>query len=552
MDKLNIKSFEGLYKSLPEINLKVKASIPGISGLREAVELLSSSVAILGKMFSSVNFSAINGEITSLNASISMLCSTLDNMPAKQNAVNDSANSYAYVLSKTGEIIIKSLLGPVANLTDRIDNTGKTTNMLTDIFKDLLSAIYDIATGLSVIYTLSPSAFNKIVQYGVLVGTTFRSLLPIIGIVSAAIVTLGLTVMGVINAVRSIPLLVNSIKRNFAGESIIDIGLDNIKEMSFGVLDFTRKSNSAVKDKPLNGMGDRLELDRELNEELQTEKDKRAAWENGFKKLSTDNSGITSSITQNIQGYKEELNLVKLQNEELDELKLKLEANTGNLGAEKDIRMQILDVEREIFRLQTGIDFKINSVHVPKTSEAISKVLENMPGITRRSGPPRANELTPRERRQEEFEHEKELLQLEEQKMEYAQGMWSNFQGMLEATGLMKGQFGEIISFINSFINGISSGVSFVDSLVGFFSSFIPGGSVIAGAASGGGAMSGMQYPGSSGSYNTGQMLNSARGNTTSNVSMQPINISGELRLRGKDAVYVYDRNKAIQQSLIN
>jgi hypothetical protein len=90
--------------------------------------------------------------------------------------------------------------------------------------------------------------------------------------------------------------------------------------------------------------------------------------------------------------------------------------------------------------------------------------------------------------RLEQGQKEEELMRMQ---LGYANDMWSNFQGMLQSTGLMKGQFGEIISFINSFISGISSGVSFFESLVGFIGSFIPGGGAVTAIAGQAGGMPG-------------------------------------------------------------
>ncbi len=57
--------------------------------------------------------------------------------------------------------------------------------------------------------------------------------------------------------------------------------------------------------------------------------------------------------------------------------------------------------------------------------------------------------------------------------------MLGDFTGMLQLTGAMKGQFGQIIDFIMSALNSINSGFSFFSSLL----SFIPGGGAVAGVS---------------------------------------------------------------------
>ncbi len=89
---------------------------------------------------------------------------------------------------------------------------------------------------------------------------------------------------------------------------------------------------------------------------------------------------------------------------------------------------------------------------------------------------------------------EEELSKLEAQRLDYAKSIGSEFVNILQITGLMKTDFGQIIALIQSIIGGVSSGFSFFDSIVGLVSSFIPGAGAITsviGGASGGGGLAG-------------------------------------------------------------
>lgn len=76
-----------------------------------------------------------------------------------------------------------------------------------------------------------------------------------------------------------------------------------------------------------------------------------------------------------------------------------------------------------------------------------------------------------------ELESEKAILG-------YTEGAYNNFKGMLEATGLMKGDFAIIIQTIDSVIKGGSSLFGFVTSLLGIFGG--PVGAVVGGIGGGG------------------------------------------------------------------
>jgi len=81
-------------------------------------------------------------------------------------------------------------------------------------------------------------------------------------------------------------------------------------------------------------------------------------------------------------------------------------------------------------------------------------------------------------------------LKKQEANLGYVNGMYSNFKGMLDATGLMKGEFAQIIGMIDTLINAGSSAFGFFDAIGGLLG-FIPGGgavsSVIGGLSGGGG-----------------------------------------------------------------
>jgi hypothetical protein len=154
----------------------------------------------------------------------------------------------------------------------------------------------------------------------------------------------------------------------------------------------------------------------------------------------------------------------------------------------KSLTNEINGLNKSIVRLSANLEIsisKINDSNIEYSVHGISKTDKESPrgkykgfeGIVNDG-----NLRTAENANKNRLEHVQKNEELMRMQLSYANDMRQNFQSMLQATGLMKGQFGEIINFINSFINSISSGVSFVDSLVGFFSSFIPGGSIIAGA----------------------------------------------------------------------
>lgn len=148
--------------------------------------------------------------------------------------------------------------------------------------------------------------------------------------------------------------------------------------------------------------------------------------------------------------------------------------------------------------------------------------------------------------RLEQQQKEEELTRLQ---LGYVNDMWSNFQGMLQATGLMKTGFGEIINIINGLISGASSGLGFLESIAGFIGTIIPGGGAVTAIA------------GVAGGLNAGFNSNSvpriniptqmpipafSRDYTPANTS---VNVTGDIRVKGSDLLLAWRRETRKQQA---
>lgn len=221
--------------------------------------------------------------------------------------------------------------------------------------------------------------------------------------------------------------------------------------------------------------------------------------EGRVKKTRSGTSG-TSGITKETET---QLNLIKLQEEEYKKLETQLAKNLGDLGAERQIRLEMLNIEREIFRLRYGADITMKNLPDAKTLDDILMQESNIPGMTMRRGIKLPYINTPDMRPDMTSEEFKALMDAELAKgsamLGYTESMWSNFQGMLADTGLMEGSFGQIVNMINSLISGGKSAFGFFDAIGGLLG-FLPGGgvvsSVIGGLSGGGGGMAGMpNYP---------------------------------------------------------
>lgn len=224
----------------------------------------------------------------------------------------------------------------------------------------------------------------------------------------------------------------------------------------------------------------------------------KLAKEKGFvsfgKELDAQSSNKNNSITgsnsgtgKTTQELKEQLNLIAKLEEDLVKANERLKANLNDIGSERQIRAEILEIEKEIYRLRTGI--------VNDTPFKMNDPVEDLKGWQQRIAefgtgrfPGTPSEGNNRQADEDTRSALQKQLDFENQRLGYVQQMWTASNSMLENFGLMKGDTAEMVKWINSIIQGIGAGKSFFDGLTGLLS-FIPGGSLIAGAAGAGGGL---------------------------------------------------------------
>lgn len=206
----------------------------------------------------------------------------------------------------------------------------------------------------------------------------------------------------------------------------------------------------------------------------------------GTKETKTNNSN-SGSRKEAKEKEAEILNLIKLQEIELDKKSKQLKENVGDVGSERKLKAEILEIEKEIYRLRTGI--------VNDTPFKRNDPVEDLRGWQQRIAEFGTGRFrgTPSEGNNKQADEDtksalQKQLDFENQRLSYVQQMWTASNSMLENFGLMKGDTAEMVKWINSIIQGIGAGKSFFDGLTGLLS-FIPGGSLIAGAAGAGGGM---------------------------------------------------------------
>ncbi len=196
------------------------------------------------------------------------------------------------------------------------------------------------------------------------------------------------------------------------------------------------------------------------------------------------NKGGSSTKTSK-QEKQEELNLIKLQEAEYEKLQKQYDKNIGDLGAQNQLRLRMLDIEREIFRLRTGVDVDFKNLPGGRSLDGIGTAqLDFKKGFKLKQS--NSNDLRP-EMTSEEFKALMDAeMAKEEAKLGYAVQMESHFESMLQKTGLIDDGFFQIINMIKGIV---SDGSGFFGALGGLLG-FLPGGGLIStviGGASGGG-----------------------------------------------------------------
>ena len=189
----------------------------------------------------------------------------------------------------------------------------------------------------------------------------------------------------------------------------------------------------------------------------------------------------SNSGNSGLQDKQEELNLIKIEEENLKKLNTQLQANLGDIGSELQLRKEILDVELKIFELRTGQKINLGATLEGRNSLNIGTagVIQRYIGINSRAGNNPEQDFTSDMLKPIEltFDNIKSV----------ADEMLGSFQQMLQFSGLMETDFGKIIQMIQMLFNTGSS----ISSIISTVLSFIPGGSVIGGIGGGGGMMKG-------------------------------------------------------------
>lgn len=538
--KYNTDSLKNLYRLIKDVNKDVQLLSSNFMRLADSIDRASNSSQNLT--------SALRPEIfLNIDAGAGKLALTLDLLGGK---FNELSNSYtqtsegiqglktAIIQTDSGtSVFVKGTLSDLRSSLGNLETTAKDTETG---FTGIISLLADLTTlgmGLKLIFPAIASAATAAFSPG------------------------GAVTLAIAGAITMVGMFINEvIKAKEEAKKLEFIKKEKEQGTYWGVIDpkkISKQQLDALKKKSELDPGGTILVDGKAisnldfykqNEKLYIEQNTLPySWPKNQtgEKNNTQKSGFhTGYYKPMVEQYREELNLVRLQENAMDELKTKLEANLGDIGSERDIRLQILETEKEIFRLKYGVKLSTEDLK-PKTSEDLQKILENSPGIQRRSGTPFLNQFSGREKWIQQKQEEERIMQ---DISAYAGDMWGNFQSMLQATGLMKGQFGEIIAFINAFINSISSGVSFFESLIGFIGSLFPGGSAVVGLASGGGGLNIGGMPSGLPRVNIPQRNEIpfiAGQNLTSSMKYQVE--MPDVKLKGSDIYLSWRRQKTIQ-----
>lgn len=289
------------------------------------------------------------------------------------------------------------------------------------------------------------------------------SMITTLGLVAGAATAVGLAYGIMLRNFMNLGVVINAWQRIFRGENVFDVWTETTKVLTAGIIDLTDATQDAQNS--IQGVNAKTSLGKQGTE---------------FKGGKTPTGGFKNEVEEK----KEELNLIKLKQIELDKLNTKLAANLGDLGAELTIRLQILEVMKEIFRLETGVD--VDKLSFQSRSLGFEGDIKKRVGMFGTGG-----EFTNEELAQMREEEEALFSQM----LSDTQSMWSNFQGMLQATGIMESDFGRIVAIINTVI-GLGQNVGGFINAIGGIIGFLAGGPV--GGAIGavmGGSLAGGNIP---------------------------------------------------------
>jgi len=197
------------------------------------------------------------------------------------------------------------------------------------------------------------------------------------------------------------------------------------------------------------------------------------------------NTGNKSGVTKEME---EQLNLVKLQQAEWDKLDKQLAKNLGDLGAENQLRLQMLDIEREIFRLRYGADVTMKNLPGGTGIDT-----SNLPPLNFKRGfklpSSNANGLQGDMTSAEIQAMLQAQLDADRQSLLYAENISSEFLTMLEATGLMSNDVQNFVKWIQQAVSFLNSSGNIVEGVIGFVGGLFQGGGSPVGGNSGGGGL---------------------------------------------------------------
>ena len=458
---------------------------------------------------------------------------------------------------------VRAIITDIAGLGDGKKSAGELAMAIGGIGLQLLTvlpAIHGLTTALEASGIVSAATIAKLASLSATLGTLAGGI---------AVVTAAYGLMaGAITHITDIFGRLSSVMSGQMG--YWDSVKENIKDVTFGLLDFTDASNNFDSSNVQQQLSDLAyianftansfaDLKLKVDDAVNTNRNKLLAYYTLTKnplsfagpdisdqdrlnaRLKLDDSKKSKkggSPKTSKQEKEEELNLIKLQEAEYKKLETQLAKNLGDLGSENKLLLQMLDIEREIFKLRYGTDVSFKNLPDAKGINT-----DNIPGLNLRKGfklkSSNAGDNRPDMSSEEMKTIADEMKRKEEGRLGLVNQMYDSTKGMLSDFGLMKGTTAEIVNFLDSLISGASKGFSLVSSLIGFATN--PIGTII-GTASGGGGFNGAGHALGMG-YNGGSMPNIGMPNNKPLVA--PVIIKNPISLgKGMEVINNYDATR--------
>jgi hypothetical protein len=189
-------------------------------------------------------------------------------------------------------------------------------------------------------------------------------------------------------------------------------------------------------------------------------------------------SGSKSGKTP-LEEAKEILTKVQEQEKAEAELQKQLEINNADVGSRRDILQQILEIEREIFRLKTGERLDVNqfqSKTVPDVQDMI------LPG---RRYNRKAAYGTSSDFKSIDEQREESAKKFQETLVNTFGGVLNESQQILSLFGDSKNEVAQIVQFLQSVLNAGQGVEGLIGDIIGLF----PGGGLVGAALGGGGSL---------------------------------------------------------------